>query len=121
MNKKESRLRRSRQTRLRIAVLGVKRLTVHRTNQHMYATIWSENGSDVITQASTAEPEHRSALKELVGKGGNKNAAALIGRVVAERAKSCGVDSVAFDRSGFRFHGRVAALAEAAREAGLKF
>jgi large subunit ribosomal protein L18 len=121
MDKREARQRRARQTRLRIAELRVKRLTVHRTNLHIYATIWSDDGQMALVQASTLEAEGKSALGGANGKGGNTGAAAMVGRKVAERAKAAGIESVAFDRSGFRFHGRVKALAEAAREAGLKF
>ncbi len=118
MDKKASRLRRARQTRIKIAELGVNRLAVHRTNLHIYANIISGDGTKVLVSASTAEPDLR---KELGGNGGNAAAAALVGKRVAEKAKSAGIESVAFDRSGFRYHGRVKALAEAAREAGLKF
>jgi large subunit ribosomal protein L18 len=121
MDKKQSRLRRARTTRFKIAELGVSRLAVHRTNLHIYATIVSGDGTRVLASASTLEPEVRKELAEQVGKGGNASAAALVGKRVAEKAKSAGIDSVAFDRSGFRYHGRVKALAEAAREAGLKF
>ncbi len=118
MDKKASRLRRSRQTRLKIAELGVDRLAVHRTNQHIYASIISGDGTKVIATASTLEADVK---KELGGKGGNTGAAAAVGKRVAEKAKAAGVETVAFDRSGFHYHGRVKALAEAAREAGLKF
>jgi large subunit ribosomal protein L18 len=120
MDKKEARLRRARSTRLRIAELRAKRLTVHRTNLHIYATIWSEDGSKALVCASTAEA---TARKELggEGKGGNTGAATLVGKALAQRAKAAGIEAVAFDRSGFRYQGRVKALADAAREAGLKF
>ena len=121
MDKKTSRLRRAKPTRFKIAELGVSRLAVHRTNQHIYATIVSGDGMTVIASASTLEVDVRKDLAEKSGKGGNAAAAALVGKRVAEKAKSAGVDTVAFDRSGFRYHGRVKALAEAAREAGLKF
>ncbi len=121
MDKKASRLRRSRQTRLKIAELGVDRLAVHRTNQHIYASIISGDGKKVIASASTVEADVRSELAGKAGKGGNTSAAAVVGKRVAEKAKQAGVETVAFDRSGFRYHGRVKALAEAAREAGLKF
>jgi large subunit ribosomal protein L18 len=121
MDKKQSRLRRARTTRFKIAELGVSRLAVHRTNLHIYATIVSGDGTRVLASASTLEPEVRKELAGQVGKGGNASAAALVGKRVAEKAKSAGIESVAFDRSGFRYHGRVKALAEAAREAGLKF
>jgi large subunit ribosomal protein L18 len=121
MDKKQSRLRRARQTRSKIAELGVTRLAVHRTNLHIYANIISGDGARVLVSASTVEAEVKLELAGQTGKGGNANAAALVGKRVAEKAKSAGIESVAFDRSGFRYHGRVRALAEAAREAGLKF
>ena len=121
MDKKASRLRRSRQTRLKIAELGVTRLAVHRTNQHIYASIVSGDGTRVLASASTVEADVRSELAGKSGKGGNTDAAALVGKRVAEKARAAGVETVAFDRGGFRYHGRVKALAEAAREAGLKF
>jgi len=119
-NKKEQRLRRSLQTRIRIANQGVARLTVNRTNLHIYATIISGDGTKVIATASTAEAEVRSNLGAS-GKGGNAAAATLIGKRIAEKAKAAGVEKVAFDRAGFAYHGRVKALADAAREAGLQF
>ncbi len=121
MDKKAARLRRARQTRLKIAELGVSRLAVHRTNLHIYATVVSGDGTKVLASASTNEAEVKKELAGKTGKGGNADAAALVGKRVAEKAKQAGVESVAFDRSGFRYHGRVKALAEAAREAGLKF
>jgi large subunit ribosomal protein L18 len=121
MDKNQSRLRRSRQTRLKIRELRVNRLTVHRSNQHIYASIIAPSGDRVIVSASTVEAELRSQVSGQSGKGGNTGAAALVGKRIAEKALQAGIDSVAFDRSGYRFHGRVKALAEAAREAGLKF
>ena len=121
MDKKASRLRRSRQTRLKIAELGITRLAVHRTNQHIYATIVSGDGTKVLASASTIEKDVRGELGDQSGKGGNVAAAAMVGKRVAEKAKAVGVETVAFDRGGFRYHGRVKALADAAREAGLKF
>jgi large subunit ribosomal protein L18 len=121
IDKKASRLRRSRQTRLKIAELGVTRLAVHRTNQHIYATVVSGDGTKVLASASTVEVEVRKELSDKSGKGGNINAAAAVGKRVAEKARAVGVETVAFDRGGFRYHGRVKALADAAREAGLKF
>ncbi|OWQ90500.1 50S ribosomal protein L18 [Roseateles aquatilis] len=118
LNKKEQRLRRSRQTRARIALQRVARLTVFRSNLHIYASVISEDGQRVLASASTAEKDVRT---QLGGKGGNVAAAALIGKRIAEKAKAAGVEKVAFDRSGFAYHGRVKALAEAAREAGLQF
>ena len=120
LSKKEQRLRRARQTRIRIAQQGVARLTVNRTNLHIYAAVISEDGGKVIASASTVEAEMRSALGGS-GKGGNAAAAQIIGKRIAERAKAAGVEKVAFDRAGFAYHGRVKALADAAREAGLQF
>ena len=120
LTKKEQRLRRARQTRIRIATQGVPRLTVNRTNLHIYATVVSGDGAKVIASASTAEAEVRQSLGA-AGKGGNAAAAQVIGKRIAERAKAAGIEKVAFDRSGFAYHGRVKALAEAAREAGLQF
>ncbi|MFT4194163.1 50S ribosomal protein L18 [Ottowia sp.] len=120
MTKKEQRLRRARQTRIRIATQGVARLMVNRTNLHIYAAVISEDGARVLASASTAEAEMRKALGA-AGKGGNVAAAQQIGKRIAERAKAAGVEKVAFDRAGFAYHGRVKALADAAREAGLQF
>ncbi|GAB2870869.1 50S ribosomal protein L18 [Pseudoduganella ginsengisoli] len=120
MDKKESRLRRGRQTRIKIAQLGVNRLSVHRTNLHIYANLISPEAK-VLVSASTVEAEVRAELAGKSGKGGNAAAAALVGKRVAEKALKAGITEVAFDRSGFRYHGRIKALAEAAREAGLKF
>ena len=120
MTKKEQRLRRSRQTRLRIAKQGTVRLAVHRSNLHIYASIVSGDGAQVLASASTAEKEVRDQLGGN-GKGGNVDAATLVGKRIAEKAKAAGIEKVAFDRSGFAFHGRIKALAEAAREAGLQF
>jgi len=117
MDKKQSRLRRSRKTRVKIAELKVARLTVHRTNCHIYAQIIDATGSKVLTSASTVEAEVR---KELAN-GGNIGAATAVGKRIAEKAKGLGIESVSFDRAGFKYHGRVKALAEAARENGLKF
>jgi large subunit ribosomal protein L18 len=118
LTKKEQRLRRARQTRIRIATQGVARLTVNRTNLHIYASVISGDGGKVLATASTAEVEVRKALG---GKGSNVAAAQAIGKRLAEKAMAVGVDKVAFDRSGFAYHGRVKALADAAREAGLQF
>lgn len=120
MDKKQSRLRRACQTRAKIAELKVTRLAVHRTNLHIYATVIGAD-SKVLASASTLEAEVQQQLAGTSGKGGNAAAASLIGKRVAEKALKAGVTEVAFDRSGFRYHGRVKALAEAAREAGLKF
>ena len=118
MTKKEQRLRRSRQTRLRIAQQGTVRLAVHRSNLHIYASIVSGDGVQVLASASTAEKEVR---EQLGGPGGNVSAATLVGKRIAQKAKAAGIERVAFDRSGFAYHGRVKALADAAREAGLLF
>jgi len=120
LNKKEQRLRRSRQTRVRIAQQLVARLTVFRSNLHVYASVISDDGSKVLASASTAEKAVREQLGG-GGKGGTTAAATIVGKRIAEKAKAAGIEKVAFDRSGFAFHGRVKALAEAAREAGLQF
>ncbi len=120
LNRKDQRLRRSKQTRTRIALQNVARLTVFRSNTHIYASVISDDGARVLASASTAEKDMRTQLGA-AGKGGNTDAAALIGKRIAERAKAAGIEKVAFDRSGFAYHGRVKALAEAAREAGLQF
>ena len=117
LNKKEQRLRRSRQTRARIAKQDIARLTIFRSNLHIYASVISVDGASVVASASTAEKEVRSQLKN----GGNAAAAAAVGKRIAEKAKAAGVTEVAFDRAGFSYHGRVKALADAAREGGLKF
>ena len=117
MDKHATRLRRARKTRARIADLKVVRLCVFRTNSHIYAQVISAEGGEVLAQASTLEAEVRDGLKS----GGNIEAAALVGKRIAEKAKAAGVEKVAFDRSGFQYHGRVKALAEAARENGLSF
>ena len=120
LNKKDQRIRRSRQTRKRIAVQRVARLAVHRTNLHIYASVISDDGTKVLASASTAEAEVRKEIGA-AGKGGNAAAAAIIGKRIADKAKAAGIEQVAFDRAGFAYHGRVKALAEAAREAGLQF
>ena len=120
-DKATSRLRRARQARAKIRELRVLRLCVHRTNLHIYATITDSTSAKVLVSASTLEAEVRSALAGQTGKGGNVAAAALVGKRVAEKAKAAGISSVAFDRAGFRYHGRVKALADAAREGGLQF
>jgi large subunit ribosomal protein L18 len=120
MDKKQSRLRRGRQTRAKIAELKVTRLSVHRTNLHIYANVIGPDAK-ILASASTMEAEVRLELADKSGKGGNADAASLVGKRVAEKALKAGITEVAFDRSGFRYHGRVKALAEAAREAGLKF
>ena len=117
MEKKIARLRRAKSTRAHIRELGVPRLSVLRTGQHLYAQVFSADGSTVLAAASTVESEVRDGLKGLK----NKDAAAKVGRAIAEKAQAAGVESVAFDRSGYRFHGRIKALADAARENGLEF
>ncbi|MDD4911275.1 MAG: 50S ribosomal protein L18 [Sideroxydans sp.] len=117
MNKNESRLRRSRKTRARIANQKSIRLAIHRTNQHIYAQVISADGGTIIASASTLEAEVRS----VVGNGGNAAAASAVGKRIAEKAKTAGVTAVAFDRSGNKYHGRIKALADAAREHGLQF
>jgi large subunit ribosomal protein L18 len=117
MNKKEARVRRARKTRVRIALQRATRLVVGRSNCHIYAQIVAPTGDNVLASASTLEAEVRKDLNN----GGNKAAAAIVGKRIADKAKALGIEAVAFDRSGFRYHGRVQALAEAAREAGLKF
>jgi large subunit ribosomal protein L18 len=119
MTKKAQRLRRARQTRGRIATQRVARLTVFRSNLHIYANLVSADGARVLASASTVEKD----LRERLGKAGGADvaAASIVGQRIAERAKAAGVEKVAFDRAGYAYHGRVKALAEAAREAGLQF
>ncbi len=117
MNKNISRLRRAKSTRMKIRQLAVPRLSVHRSGQHLYAQVFSATGGSVIAAASTLQKEVREGLKSTK----DVAAASAVGKAVAERAKAAGIESVAFDRSGFKYHGRVKALADAAREAGLKF
>jgi len=117
MNKREARVRRARKTRVRIAEQRATRLVVGRSNSHIYAQIIAPTGDKVLASASTIEADVRKDVKN----GGNKAAAAVIGQRIAARAKALGIETVAFDRAGFRFHGRVKALADAAREGGLKF
>ena len=117
MNKAKARIRRARQTRIRIALQRATRLTVVRSNSHIYAQIIAPSGDKVLASASTLEAEVRKEVKN----GSNKAAATIVGKRIAEKAKALGIEAVAFDRAGFRFHGRVKALADAAREGGLKF
>ena len=117
MDKNVARVRRARKTRVRIAEQQATRLTVGRSNSHIYAQIIAPTGDKVLASASTLEADVRKEMKN----GGNKAAATLVGQRIAERAKALGIEAVAFDRAGFRFHGRVKALADAAREGGLKF
>ncbi|MEO5654786.1 MAG: 50S ribosomal protein L18 [Nitrosospira sp.] len=116
-NPTKSRLRRARRTRAKLAELKVVRLAVHRSNCHIYAQLIDGSGGKVLTSASTLEPEVRKELPN----GGTVDAAAAVGKRVAEKARGLGIETVSFDRSGFKYHGRVKALAEAAREHGLKF
>ena len=117
MNNVNNRLRRARKTRAKIAELNVTRLSVHRTNTHIYAQIIAETGDKVLVSASTVEADVRKKVKN----GGNVEAAAAIGKLIAEKAKKAGITTVAFDRSGYKYHGRIKALADAARENGLSF
>lgn len=117
IDKNFARLRRARQTRLRIREIGAVRLTVHRSNSHIYAQLMSAAGDKVLASASSLEKDPRGQLKS----GGNREAAEVVGRRIAEKAKAAGIEQVAFDRAGYRYHGRVKALAEAARAGGLKF
>ena len=112
-----ARVRRARQTRLKIREVGAVRLTVHRTNAHIYAQITTAAGDKVLATASTAEKEVRAQLK----RGANRKAAEVIGQRIAAKAKEKGIEQVAFDRAGYRYHGRIKALADAARAGGLKF
>ena len=112
-----ARLRRSRQTRMKIRQVGAMRLTVHRTNVHIYAQITTAAGDKVLASASTLEKDLRGQVKN----GGNRKGAELVGQRIAAKAKEKGIETVAFDRAGYKYHGRVKALAEAARAAGLKF
>ena len=113
--KKQARLRRARKARARISRLGVNRLNVYRTPRHMYAQVTTPDGSKVLAAASTVEKDQRSSAT------GNVDATSRIGALIAERAKEAGISKVAFDRSGYNYHGRVKALADAAREGGLEF
>jgi large subunit ribosomal protein L18 len=117
MRKKQVRLRRARRARAKIRELSVHRLSIHRTPRHIYAQVIGPDGGTVLAIASTVQQPVRESLKRT----GNVTAATAVGKAIAEKAKAAGVTRVAFDRSGFRFHGRVKALADAAREAGLEF
>ena len=116
-DKNSARLRRARKTRAKIREIDMTRLSVTRTNSHIYAQITAGNGAKVLASASTAEKEIRAQLKH----GGNVKAAEVVGQRIAEKAKAAGIESVAFDRGGYRYHGRIKALADAARAGGLKF
>ena len=117
MDKKQARLRRARKTRVRIAELKMARLCVNRSNSHIYAQIIDAAGGVVLVSASTQEADVRAELKN----GGNVSAAAVVGKHIAEKAKAAGIEKVAFDRAGFKYHGRVHALADAAREGSRVF
>ena len=117
MDKKQSRIRRARRARAKIAELGVNRLCVHRTPRHTYAQIFSGETGKVVATASTLAADVKKSVKY----SGNIEAAAAVGKAIAEKAKAAGIETVAFDRSGFKYHGRVKALADSARENGLKF
>lgn len=118
MDKKASRIRRARRARAKIRELGVHRLTVHRTPRHIYAQVISPDGGKVIASASTLDKDVAGANE---GYTGNSASASVVGKFIAERAKAAGVETVAFDRAGYKYHGRVKALADAARENGLQF
>lgn len=117
MNKKTARLRRARKTRAKIADQQAVRLCIYRSNSHIYAQIIDASGSRVLAQASSVEADVRSEFKH----GNNTASATAVGKRIAEKAKAAGIGEVAFDRSGFQYHGRVKALADAARESGLQF
>jgi large subunit ribosomal protein L18 len=117
MDKKQSRMKRALKLRSKIKKVGTTRLSIHKTSQHIYAQVISEDGTTTLASASTTQAEIKAGLKST----GNITAAAEVGRNIAQKAIAAGVTEVAFDRSGFKYHGRVKALADAAREAGLKF
>lgn len=116
-SKKATRIRRAKSTRLKIRELGANRLCIHRTPRHIYAQVISADGAKVLASASTLDADVKSSVKTT----GNVEAATAVGKLIAEKSKAAGVSSVAFDRSGFKYHGRVKALADAAREGGLEF
>jgi len=117
ISKKESRLRRAQRGRAKIRELGVHRLSVHRTPRHIYVQVFAPQDSRVVASASTVDKELRASVKN----GGNATAAAAVGKLIAQRAKAAGITRVAFDRSGFKYHGRIKALGDAARQSGLEF
>jgi large subunit ribosomal protein L18 len=117
MSKKTDRLRRARKARARIKQQGINRLSVHKTSRHVYAQVIAPCGSQVLASASSLDKEIKSQIKY----SGNVEAAAAVGKALAERAKKAGISNVAFDRSGFKYHGRIKALADAAREQGMEF
>lgn len=116
-SKKQTRVRRAKRTRMKIRELGANRLSIHRTPRHIYAQVLSSDGGKTLASASTLDADVKSAIKN----SGNADAAATVGKIIAEKSKAAGITSVAFDRSGFKYHGRVKALADAARENGLEF
>jgi large subunit ribosomal protein L18 len=116
-NKQSSRLRRARRTRAKIKQLKVPRLSVHRTPRHIYAQVFGAEGASVLASASSLD----KTLRQQIENGGNVSAATLVGKLLAERARVKGIERVAFDRGGYKYHGRIRALADAARESGLKF
>ncbi|MGH8519975.1 MAG: 50S ribosomal protein L18 [Gammaproteobacteria bacterium] len=117
MDRKTTRLRRARRTRAKIKELGLHRLSVYKTPRHIYAQVIAPAGAEVVASASSLD----KALRAEIGYGGNIKAAAIVGKAVGDRAKAAGLERVAFDRSGFKYHGRIKALADAARESGLRF
>jgi len=117
MNSKSKRIKRSKKTRAIIAKLGLIRLSVHKSNSHIYAQLIDDKNNKVITSASTLEPEIRAEIRS----GGNTKAASIVGKRIADKGIKLGIASIAFDRSGYKYHGRVKALADAARESGLRF
>ena len=117
MDKKQSRMKRALKLRSKIKKLSATRLSIHKTSQHIYAQVISADGMTTLASASTTQADIKSILKNT----GNITAAAEVGKFIAQKALAAGVSEVAFDRSGFKYHGRVKALADAAREAGLKF
>jgi large subunit ribosomal protein L18 len=117
ISKKAGRVRRAKSTRFKIRELGAHRLCIHRTPRHIYAQVISPEGDKVLAAASTLDADVKSSIKST----GNIDAATAVGKLIAEKSKAAGVIAVAFDRSGFKYHGRVKALADAAREAGLEF
>ncbi len=117
LDKKQNRLRRARKVRAKISELEVNRLSVHRTPRHIYAQVIAADGNSVVVAASTVQADVSKSLKGT----GNVDAAIAVGKAIADKAKAAGIDKVAFDRSGFRYHGRIKALAEAARAKGLQF
>ena len=116
-SKKQTRVRRAKRTRMKIRELGANRLSIHRTPRHIYAQVLSSDGGKTLASASTLDADVKSAIKN----SGNTDAAATVGKIIAEKSKAAGVSKVAFDRSGFKYHGRVKALADSARENGLEF